>query len=77
MKKMKIEELKSEIESKFPRLVVGRSTFEPVLIVVDNQTYREVARSYHKKFIIFHTIKHLGDDAFEVIELLSRWDGVK
>ena len=77
MKKMKLKELKLELEQRYPRLTLGYGTFENVLIVVDNQTYREVAKSYHKKFVVHQSIKHLGDDAFDVIELLSKWDGVK
>lgn len=74
---MKLEDLKIELEKNYPRLILGYATFENVLIVVDKQTYREVAKSYHKKFVIHQSIKHLGNDAFDVIELLSKWDGVK
>lgn len=77
MKKMKLKELKLELEKRFPRLILSYGTFENVLIVVDKQTYREVAKSYHKKFVVHQSIKHLGNDAFDVIELLSKWDGVK
>lgn len=76
---MKLEDLKIELEKNYPRLILGYEygTFENLLIVVDKQTYREVAKSYHKKFVIHQSIKHLGNDAFDVIELLSKWDGVK